>query len=75
MADVTLNVTFIVVDALASYNAILGHYTLNPNRMLHSTYDQMMKFLTTYEIGVVKGDHPVVRIFYVYSMRRQVLKR
>lgn len=34
----TLDVTFIVVDAPTSYNTILERSTLNPHRMIHSTY-------------------------------------
>lgn len=70
----TLNVTFIVVDAPISYNAILGCSTLNPKRIVHSTYHQMMKFSTPHGIGVVKGDQPMVRTCYIHSVRRHVLK-
>lgn len=55
----TINVTFIVVDAPASNNAVFGHSTLNPHRMVHSTYHQLIKFLTPHDIGVVRGDQPV----------------
>lgn len=69
------NVTFIVVDAPASYNAILGRSTLNPNRMIHLTYNQLLKFLTPHRIGVVRGYPPVARRCYVHLVRRHTLKK
>lgn len=71
----TLNVMFIVVGAHASYNAILGRYTLNTHRMVHFLYHQMMKFSTLHAIRVVKGGHPMARTCYVHSMYRHVLKK
>lgn len=57
----TINITFIVVAASDSYNAILRRSTLNPHIMVHSTYHQMMKFLTPHNIGVVRGNQPMAR--------------
>lgn len=48
----TVNVTFIAVDAPASYNTILGCSMLNLHRMVHYTY----LFLIPHGIWVVKGD-------------------
>lgn len=66
--SLTLDVTFIVVDAPASYNTILGRSTLNPHRMVHSTYHQLLKFPTRHGIGVVKGDQPATHNGYVHSV-------
>lgn len=71
----TINVSFIVVDASDSYNAILGHSTLNPHRMVHSTNHQLMKLSTRHEIGVLRGDQPVAHNCYVHAVHRHVLKK
>lgn len=52
---VTLDVTFILDDVPTSYNAILGWSTVNTHRMIHSTYHQLLKFLTPYRIGIQLG--------------------
>lgn len=71
----TINVTFIIVDAPTSYNAIFGRSNLNPHRMVHPTYHRMMKLSTPHVIGVVSGDQPVAHTCYVHYVRRHVLKR
>lgn len=71
----TINVTFIMIDTSASYNAILGNSTLNPHRMIHSTYHQFMKFPTPHGIRIVRGDQPVARNRFVHSIRRHILKK
>lgn len=71
----TINITFIVVDASASYNTILGRSTLNPHWMVHSTYHQMMKFLSPHGIGVEKGKQPVVHNCYVHSLHCHILMK
>lgn len=49
--SLTINITFIIVDAPTSNNVILGRSTLNSHQMVHSTYHQMMKFPTSHDIG------------------------
>lgn len=71
----SINVTFIVVDSLTSYDTILECSTLNCHWMVHSTYHQLMKFPTPHGIGLVRGDQPVARNYYVHSARRHVLKK
>lgn len=71
----TINVTFIVVDTLASFIVILGRTTLNPPRMVPSTYHQKTKFLTPHGMRVVKGHQSVARIFYVHSVRQNALNK
>lgn len=55
----TINITFIVVDALSFLQHHLGCTTLNPHRMFCSTYHQMKNLSTSHGIRVVKGDHTV----------------
>lgn len=70
----TMRIGFIVFDAMLSYNTLFRRSTLNPNRMCHSTYHQIMKFLMPHGIRVVKGDQHVAHNFYVHSMKHHVLK-
>lgn len=64
-----------MVDATTLYNAILGYSTLNPNRMVHLTYHQIMKFRIPHGIGVVRDDDRVTRSCYVYYVWCYVLKK
>lgn len=64
-----------MIDALASYNDILGRSTMNPHWMVHSTYHHMMHFPTHHGIEVGRGGQPVVRTCYVHSVRCHVLNR
>ena len=67
----TLDVDFIVVDAPATYNAILGRTTINHHQIVASTAHQVMKFPSlSGEIGVVRGNQQMARRCYVETMRR-----
>ena len=59
--QITKDVTFLVVDCSSSYNAILGHPTLNSWKAVTSTYHLMIKFPTKYGVEEVKGDQVAVR--------------
>lgn len=54
--SIEVSVAFIVVDAPALYNAILGRTTINPNKIVASIVHQKMKFPTPNGIGKVLGD-------------------
>ena len=54
--QITKDVTFLVVDCLSAYNAILGRPTLNLWKAVTSTYHLMIKFPTKYGVGEVQGD-------------------
>ena len=54
--QITEDVTFLVVDYLFAYNAILGHPTLNSWKVVTSTYHLMIKFPIEYGVGEVRGD-------------------
>ena len=54
--QITKDVTFLVVDCLSAYNAILGRPTLNSWKAVTSTYHLMIKFPTQYGVGEVQGD-------------------
>ena len=51
--------TFLVVDCLSAYNAILGRLTLNSWKTVTLTYHLMIKFPTEYEVEEVRGDQVV----------------
>ncbi|XP_050278039.1 uncharacterized protein LOC126719545 [Quercus robur] len=68
LQQITKDVTFLVVDYLSAYNAILGHPTLNTWKAVTSTYHLMIKFPTKYEIGEVKGDQVAARECYIVML-------
>ena len=48
--QITKDVTFLVVDCLSIYNAILGRPTLNAWKAMTSTYHFMIKFPIDYGV-------------------------
>ena len=54
--QITKDVTFLVVDCLSAYNAILGQPTLNLWRAITSTYHLMIKFPTDCGVGELRGN-------------------
>ena len=63
--QITKDVSFLVVDCLSAYNAILGRPTLNSWKAVTSTYHLMTKFSTEYGVREVRGDQVVVREYYI----------
>ena len=63
--QITKDVTFLYVDCLSTYNAILGRPTLNLWKAMTSTYHLMIKFPTEYEVGKVHGDQVAARECYI----------
>ena len=59
------DVTFLVVDCLSTYNAILGRPNLNSWKAVTSTYHLMIKFPTEYGVGEVRGDQVAVCESYI----------
>ena len=49
--QITKDVTFLVVDYLSAYNAILRRPTFNSWKAVTSTYHLMIKFPTDYGVG------------------------
>ena len=60
-----MDVTFLVVDYSSIYNAILGRLTLNSWKAVTLTYHLMIKFLTEYRVGEVRGDQMGARECYI----------
>ncbi|XP_075655130.1 uncharacterized protein LOC142625336 [Castanea sativa] len=65
---ITKNITFLVVDCSSAYNAIIGRPTLNSWKAITLTYHLMIKFLTEYGVGELRGDQVAVRECYVVMM-------
>ena len=54
--QITKDVTFLVIDCLFAYNAILVRPTLNSWKAVTSTYHLMIKFPTVYGVEEVRRD-------------------
>ncbi|KAL5550470.1 hypothetical protein UlMin_000646 [Ulmus minor] len=63
------SVEFVVVDCPSSYNAIIGHPTLNAIRAITSTYHLLVKFPIVRGIGILKGDQQASRDIYEATNR------
>ena len=63
--QITKDVTFLVVDCLSAYNAILGQPTLNSLKAVTSTYHLMIKFPTKYGVAEICGDQVAARKCYI----------
>ena len=60
-----MEVNFLLVDCLSSYNAIIGRPTLNRWKAVKSTYHLSVKFPTEYGVGQVQGDQLAARECYL----------
>ena len=63
--QITKEVTFLVVDCLSAYNAILGRPTLNSWKAVTSTYHLMIKFPMEYGVGELQGNQVAARECYI----------
>ena len=66
--QITKDVTFLVVDYLSAYNAILRRLTLNSWKAVTSTYHLMIKFPTDYGVGELRRNQVVACECYVAMM-------
>ena len=66
--QIAKDVTFLVVDCLSAYNAILGRPTLNSWKAVTSTYHLMIKFPTDYRVGELRENQVAARECYVAMM-------
>ena len=65
LQQITKDVTFLVVNYLSAYNAILGRPTLNLWKAVTSTYHLMIKFPTDYGVGELHGNQVAARECYI----------
>ena len=71
--EATMVVRFLVVDALSTYNMLLGIPSLNVIKVIPSAYHMMIKFSTTSGVGMVRGDQRVARECYSASMKQKAV--
>ena len=69
----TTTVRFLIVDALSAYNILLGRPSLNSIRAVPSAYHMVIKFPTTNEVGMVRGDQHVAKECYSASMKQKAI--
>ena len=63
--QITKDLTFLIVDYLFAYNAILRRPTLSSWKAVTSTYHLIIKFPTKYGVEEVCGDQVVTRECYI----------
>ena len=63
--QITKEIAFLVVDCSSPYNAILERPTLNSWKAVTSTYHLMIKFLTEYGVGELRGNQVAARECYI----------
>ena len=69
----TTIVRFLTVDAPSAYNVLLGRPSLNAIKAIPSAYHMVIKFPTTNEVGMVRGDQRVARECYSASMKQKTV--
>ena len=69
----TTTVRFLIVDAPSAYNVLLGRSSLNAIKAIPSAYHMVIKFPTTNEVGMVRGDQRVARECYSASMKKKAV--
>ena len=69
--QITKDVTFLVVDCLSAYNAILGRPTLNSWKAVTSTYHLMIKFPSDYGVGELCGIQVAMRECYIAMLEME----
>ena len=67
----TTTARFLIVDALSSYNMLLGRPSLNAIKVIPSAYHMIIKFPTIHGVGMVRGDQRVARECYTASMKQR----
>ena len=64
---------FLIVNAPAAYNILLGRPSLNAIKAIPSAYHMMIKFPTINGVGMVRGDQRVARECYSASMKQKAV--
>ena len=65
----TMTIKFLIVDAPLAYNMLPGKPSLNALRVVPSAYHMVAKFSTKNGVGMVQGDHRIVRECYLTLMK------
>ena len=67
--QVIRDITFLVMDCLSAYNAIIGPSTLNAWTAATSAYHLLLKSPIEYGIGKARGDQVATRECYVAMLK------
>ncbi|KAM2388243.1 hypothetical protein ACFXTH_037710 [Malus domestica] len=67
----TITTNFLVVDCPTTYNVIFGRTCINDFKAMVSTHMLLMKFLTPYGNGYIRGDQLSARLCYNASVKQQ----
>ena len=68
----TTTVRFLIIDAPSAY-MLLGRPSLNSIKAVPSTYHIVIKFPTTNEVGMVRGNQRIARECYSASMKQNTV--
>ncbi|XP_021728394.1 uncharacterized protein LOC110695473 [Chenopodium quinoa] len=66
---VNLQVKFLVIDTLSSYNIILGRPWIHEMKAIPSTYHQIIKFPTRWGIQEIRGDPKEAKKCYKIAIK------
>ncbi|XP_021767502.1 uncharacterized protein LOC110731890 [Chenopodium quinoa] len=66
---INLQVKFLVIDTLSSYNMILGRPWIHEMKAIPSTYHKVIKFPTRWGIQEIKGDPKEAKECYKISLK------
>ena len=69
----TTIIRFLIIDAPSVYNLLLGRPSLNAIKAIPSAYHMVIKFPTTNEVGMVRGDQCVAWECYPASMKQKAV--
>ena len=73
LCQATTEVRFLIVEAPSTYNMLLGRPSLNAIKVIPSAYHMMIKFPTTSEVGMVRGDLRVARECYSAFVKQKAV--
>ncbi|XP_021744417.1 uncharacterized protein LOC110710433 [Chenopodium quinoa] len=66
---INLQVKFLVIDTLSSYNIIFGRPWIHEMKAIPSTYHEIIKFPTSCGIQVIKGDPKEAKECYKIALK------
>ncbi|XP_021714595.1 uncharacterized protein LOC110682521 [Chenopodium quinoa] len=66
---INIQVKFLVIDTLSSYNMILGRPWIHEMKAIPSTYHQVIKFPTRWGIQEIRGDPREAKEYYKIALK------
>ncbi|KAL5543502.1 hypothetical protein UlMin_007286 [Ulmus minor] len=68
-SGVNLHINFVVLDSPSAYNVILGRPWIHEMRAVPSTFHQVIKFPTTWDVREIRGEQATSRDCYRNTLR------